>query len=160
MTEGIAALRGERKQPLFDAPVGEVVRELHEIEPLALERLLHLVVAALTRHAAPPHVVESGRRRLEADNVVVATGIDEDAHFAWRRDWQRRLADGGWASVHWPVEYGGNAASTLFVSHVTQSEYQLKQGTLAVSARGNSRWMNFWSVDAVSIASPRTWCTS
>ena len=27
---------------------------------------------------------------------------DEDAHYAWRRDWQRRLAEGGWAAVHWP----------------------------------------------------------
>src|SRR4051794_41941986 len=36
---------------------------------------------------------------------------DEDAHFAWRRDWQRRLYDGGWAAPHWPAEYGGRGAS-------------------------------------------------
>lgn len=36
---------------------------------------------------------------------------DELAHFAWRRAWQRRLADGGWSGVHWPVEYGGRGAS-------------------------------------------------
>jgi alkylation response protein AidB-like acyl-CoA dehydrogenase len=35
----------------------------------------------------------------------------EDEQYAFRRDWQRRLADGGWASVHWPVEYGGRGAS-------------------------------------------------
>ena len=36
---------------------------------------------------------------------------DEDAHYAWRRDFQRRLADGGWAAVHWPREYGGRGAT-------------------------------------------------
>src|SRR3954471_17713931 len=36
---------------------------------------------------------------------------DEDAHYAWRRDWQRRLYDGGWAAPHWPAEYGGRGAS-------------------------------------------------
>ena len=29
----------------------------------------------------------------------------------WRRDWQRRLYDGGWAAVHWPREYGGRGAT-------------------------------------------------
>jgi alkylation response protein AidB-like acyl-CoA dehydrogenase len=36
---------------------------------------------------------------------------DEDAHYAWRRDFERRLAAGGWAGVHWPAEYGGRGAS-------------------------------------------------
>src|SRR5829696_8734110 len=31
---------------------------------------------------------------------------DEDAHYAWRRDFQRRLAQDGLAAVHWPPEYG------------------------------------------------------
>jgi alkylation response protein AidB-like acyl-CoA dehydrogenase len=35
----------------------------------------------------------------------------EDAHYAWRRDWQRRLYDGGWAAPAWPQEYGGRGAS-------------------------------------------------
>ncbi len=35
----------------------------------------------------------------------------EDAHYAWRRDWQRRLYDAGWAAPAWPVEYGGRGAS-------------------------------------------------
>ena len=37
-------LRGERQQPLFDAPVGQVIGELHEVEALAPERPLHLGV--------------------------------------------------------------------------------------------------------------------
>ena len=36
---------------------------------------------------------------------------DDDAHYAWRRDFQRRLAEGGWAAVHWPREYGGRGAT-------------------------------------------------
>jgi alkylation response protein AidB-like acyl-CoA dehydrogenase len=35
----------------------------------------------------------------------------EDAHHAWRRDWQRRLYDAGWAAPAWPTEYGGRGAS-------------------------------------------------
>src|SRR3954451_810298 len=36
---------------------------------------------------------------------------DEDTQYAWRRDWQRRLYDGGWAAPGWPAEYGGRGAS-------------------------------------------------
>ena len=36
---------------------------------------------------------------------------DDDTQYAWRRDWQRRLYDGGWAAPGWPVEYGGRGAS-------------------------------------------------
>jgi alkylation response protein AidB-like acyl-CoA dehydrogenase len=35
----------------------------------------------------------------------------EDAHYAWRRDWQKRLYDAGWAAPAWPAEYGGRGAS-------------------------------------------------
>src|SRR5215218_5144689 len=38
-------------------------------------------------------------------------GADDRGHYAWRRDWQRRLYEGGWAAPHWPVEYGGRGAS-------------------------------------------------
>jgi alkylation response protein AidB-like acyl-CoA dehydrogenase len=35
----------------------------------------------------------------------------EDAHYGWRRDWQRQLYDAGWAAPAWPAEYGGRGAS-------------------------------------------------
>jgi alkylation response protein AidB-like acyl-CoA dehydrogenase len=35
----------------------------------------------------------------------------EAAHFAWRRDWQRKLYDGGWAAPAWPAEFGGRGSS-------------------------------------------------
>ena len=52
-------------------------------------------------------------RRWFADNPPEPepVGGGEDAHFAWRRAWQRRLYEGGWAAPHWPVEYGGRGAS-------------------------------------------------
>jgi alkylation response protein AidB-like acyl-CoA dehydrogenase len=37
----------------------------------------------------------------------------DEADFAWRQDWQRRLQEGGWAGVHWPTEYGGRGASLM-----------------------------------------------
>ncbi len=42
---------------------------------------------------------------------AVPTSGGEDAHYAWRRDWQRRLYDAGWAAPAWPTEYGGRGAS-------------------------------------------------
>ncbi len=32
---------------------------------------------------------------------------------AFARSWQRRLRDGGWAGLSWPLEYGGRAASVV-----------------------------------------------
>ena len=48
-----------------------------------------------------------------ADNPPAPEPNDggEDAHYAWRRDWQRRLYDAGWAAPAWPAEYGGRGAS-------------------------------------------------
>jgi alkylation response protein AidB-like acyl-CoA dehydrogenase len=31
----------------------------------------------------------------------------EDELFGWRREWQRRLHEGGWTGLDWPREYGG-----------------------------------------------------
>jgi alkylation response protein AidB-like acyl-CoA dehydrogenase len=52
-------------------------------------------------------------RRWLADNPPDAKPDtkDEDTLNAWRRDWQRRLYDGGWAAPNWPAEYGGRGAS-------------------------------------------------
>ncbi len=48
-----------------------------------------------------------------ADNPAGESPDGEDAQYAWRRDWQRRLHEGGWAGVHWPQEYGGRGASLM-----------------------------------------------
>lgn len=45
-----------------------------------------------------PEVVDAGRRGLAADTLDTL------------RQWNRQLADAGWAAVGWPVEHGGRAA--------------------------------------------------
>ena len=37
----------------------------------------------------------------------------DDAGFTFRRSWQRRLHDAGWAGVSWPTEYGGRGATLV-----------------------------------------------
>src|SRR5665213_3446065 len=65
---------------------------------------------------------------------------DEDAHYAWRRDFQRRLADDGWAAVHWPVEYGGRGAtltqSAIFFEELGRSGAPLPANVLGLLLAG------------------------
>jgi alkylation response protein AidB-like acyl-CoA dehydrogenase len=65
---------------------------------------------------------------------------DEDAHYAWRRDFQRELADGGWAAVHWPVEYGGRGAtltqSAIFFEELGRSGAPLPANVLGLLLAG------------------------
>ncbi len=65
---------------------------------------------------------------------------DEDAHYAWRQDFQRELADSGWAAVHWPVEYGGRAAtltqSAIFFEELGRSGAPLPANVLGLLLAG------------------------
>jgi alkylation response protein AidB-like acyl-CoA dehydrogenase len=38
---------------------------------------------------------------------------DPAEQFAFAKAWQRKLCDGGWAGLAWPVEYGGRGASII-----------------------------------------------
>jgi alkylation response protein AidB-like acyl-CoA dehydrogenase len=49
---------------------------------------------------------------LEANNPGREPAGDEAA-FAFRRDWQRKLHGAGWAGVSWPKEYGGRGATLV-----------------------------------------------
>jgi alkylation response protein AidB-like acyl-CoA dehydrogenase len=60
---------------------------------------------------------------------------EEDAAWEWRRDFQRRLAAGGWAAVHWPVEYGGRGA-TLTESAIFFEELARAHAPLPVNVLG------------------------
>jgi alkylation response protein AidB-like acyl-CoA dehydrogenase len=62
-------------------------------------------------------------------------GGDDDASFKWRADWQRRLADGGWAGVHWPTEYGGRG-STITESAIFFEELGLADAPLPANVLG------------------------
>ena len=53
------------------------------------------------------------RTWLEANLPTEAPPSDQDADFAFRRDWQRKLYDGGWVGINWPKEYGGQGATLI-----------------------------------------------
>jgi alkylation response protein AidB-like acyl-CoA dehydrogenase len=65
---------------------------------------------------------------------------DEDGRYAWRRDFQRRLAGGGWAAVHWPREYGGRGASltesAIFFEELGRSGAPLPANVLGLLLAG------------------------
>jgi alkylation response protein AidB-like acyl-CoA dehydrogenase len=65
---------------------------------------------------------------------------DEDAHYMWRRDFQRELANGGWAAVHWPAEYGGRGAtltqSAIFFEELGRSGAPLPANVLGLLLAG------------------------
>ena len=50
---------------------------------------------------------------LEANRPGEEPRGDQDAAFAFRKEWQAKLFEGGWAAVHWPQEYGGRDASLM-----------------------------------------------
>jgi alkylation response protein AidB-like acyl-CoA dehydrogenase len=65
---------------------------------------------------------------------------DEDGHYAWRRDFQRELAQDGWAAVHWPPEYGGRGAtltqSAIFFEELGRSGAPLPANVLGLLLAG------------------------
>ncbi|MEI6446885.1 MAG: acyl-CoA dehydrogenase family protein [Actinomycetes bacterium] len=73
----------------------------------------------------------------------------EDEQFAWRRDWQRKLNDGGWAGVHWPSEYGGRGAtltqSAIFFEELGRARTPLPANALGLLLGGPT--LMFWGSD-------------
>lgn len=67
-------------------------------------------------------------------------GNDEDEQYAFRRDWQRRLYEGGWAAVHWPAEYGGRNAtlmqSAIFFEEMGRAKAPLPANVLGLLLAG------------------------
>jgi alkylation response protein AidB-like acyl-CoA dehydrogenase len=64
----------------------------------------------------------------------------EDASYVWRRDFQRTLAEGGWAAVQWPREYGGRGAtltqSAIFFEELARSGAPLPANVLGLLLAG------------------------
>ena len=75
-----------------------------------------------------------------ADNDPGEMPSGDDAVYAWRRDFQRRLAAGGWAAVHWPVEYGGRGAtlteSAIFFEELARAGAPLPANVLGLLLAG------------------------
>jgi alkylation response protein AidB-like acyl-CoA dehydrogenase len=59
----------------------------------------------------------------------------DDAGFTFRRSWQRRLHDAGWAGVSWPTEYGGRGA-TLVEQAIYNEEFVRAQAPSAANVLG------------------------
>ena len=75
-----------------------------------------------------------------AENPAGEPPTREDDAYAWRRDFQRRLAAGGWAAVHWPREYGGRGAtlteSAIFFEELGRSGSPLPANALGLLLAG------------------------
>jgi alkylation response protein AidB-like acyl-CoA dehydrogenase len=80
------------------------------------------------------------RAWLAENPAGVPPAGDEDDLYAWRRDFQRRLAAAGWAAVHWPREYGGRGAtlteSAIFFEELGRSGSPLPANALGLLLAG------------------------
>ncbi|HUE26723.1 MAG TPA: acyl-CoA dehydrogenase family protein [Solirubrobacteraceae bacterium] len=75
-----------------------------------------------------------------AENPAGEMPSGEDSAYEWRRNFQRRLADGGWAAVHWPVEFGGRGAtltqSAIFFEELARAGAPLPANALGLLLAG------------------------
>jgi alkylation response protein AidB-like acyl-CoA dehydrogenase len=92
---------------------------------------------------------------------------DEATRFEWRRDWQRRLSDGGWAAPHWPAEHGGRGAtlteSAIYFEEIGRARVPLPVNVLGLllggptlmvwgTAEQRERWL------APIVSADEIWC--
>jgi alkylation response protein AidB-like acyl-CoA dehydrogenase len=109
-------------------------------------------------------------RRWLADNPPdpePAGGGEDDANHAWRRAWQRRLYDGGWAAPHWPAEYGGRGAtltqSAIYFEELGRAGVPLPANVLGLLLGGPT--LMVWGTDeqkerylAPILSGEEIWC--
>ncbi len=74
----------------------------------------------------------------------------EDLHYAWRRDFQRRLYEAGWAAPHWPVQYGGRGAtltqSAIYFEELGRARAPLPANVLGILLGGPT--LMSWGTEA------------
>jgi alkylation response protein AidB-like acyl-CoA dehydrogenase len=91
----------------------------------------------------------------------------EDAGYNWRRDWQRKLNEGGWAGVHWPKEYGGRGAqlmeTAIFFEELGRARTPLPANVLGLLLAGPT--IMTWGTDEQKerylqpiLAADEIWC--
>jgi alkylation response protein AidB-like acyl-CoA dehydrogenase len=77
---------------------------------------------------------------LEANVPAPTEGLGERESFEARLEWLGRLADGGWAAVHWPAAYGGRDASlvesALFYEELARARAPLPANALGLILAG------------------------
>jgi len=80
------------------------------------------------------------RAWLEANLPKEAPPKDQDAEFAHRRTWQRKLYDGGWVGINWPKEYGGQGATliqqAIYAQEMTRARAPQPANGLGISIVG------------------------
>jgi alkylation response protein AidB-like acyl-CoA dehydrogenase len=80
------------------------------------------------------------RAWLSENHPGEAPAAEDEAAYAWRRDFQRNLAEGGWAAVHWPVEFGGRGAtlteSAIFFEELARARAPLPANVLGLLLAG------------------------
>jgi alkylation response protein AidB-like acyl-CoA dehydrogenase len=92
---------------------------------------------------------------------------DEGAEYAWRRAWQRRLYDAGWAAPAWPTEYGGRGASltesAIYFEEIGRARVPLPANVLGVLLGGPT--LMVWGSDeqkerylAPILSAEEIWC--
>jgi alkylation response protein AidB-like acyl-CoA dehydrogenase len=104
-----------------------------------------------------------------ADNRPAAEPSEggEDAHYGWRRDWQRRLYDAGWAAPAWPAEYGGRGASltesAIYFEEIGRARVPLPANVLGLLLGGPT--LMVWGTDeqkerylAPILSAEEIWC--
>ncbi len=109
-------------------------------------------------------------RRWLADNPPDPEpegGGEDEASYAWRRAWQRRLYDGGWAAPHWPAEYGGRGAtltqSAIYFEELGRAGVPLPANVLGLLLGGPT--LMVWGTDeqkerylAPILSGEEIWC--
>jgi alkylation response protein AidB-like acyl-CoA dehydrogenase len=104
-----------------------------------------------------------GENRPEAEPVQGA----EEARFAWRRQWQRRLYDAGWAAPSWPTEFGGRGASltesAIYFEEIGRARVPLPANVLGLLLGGPT--LMVWGTDeqkdrylAPILSAEEIWC--
>src|SRR5213595_2653192 len=106
-------------------------------------------------------------REWLAANPAGEAPDDDEAQYAWRTEWQRRLHEGGWAGVHWPTEYGGRGASlmetAIFFEEMGKAGAPLPANVLGLLLAGPT--LMVWGTDAqkerylpTTLSAEEIWC--
>src|SRR5580700_9261636 len=104
-----------------------------------------------------------------ADNAPDPKPADagDELQLSWRRDWQRRLYEAGWAAPAWPVEYGGRGStpseSAIYFEEIGRARVPLAANVLGLLLGGPT--LMTWGTDeqkerylAPILSGEEIWC--
>jgi alkylation response protein AidB-like acyl-CoA dehydrogenase len=90
----------------------------------------------------------------------------DDAAFAFRRDWQRKMHAAGWTGISWPKEYGGRGATlmeqAIFNEELARAQAPSTANVLASlktkAVRSNGEWVVTGQKVWTTFAHEAKWC--